>query len=86
MTHEDEFTNVLRLEGHEVLETKRATPDQMASETKRAMLEVRETITQGYLVHESFAGFTDFLVKVDGQSILGDYHYEVWDTKLSKKL
>jgi len=33
-----------------------------------------------------FGGFTDYLVRVPGTSDFGDYHYEVWDTKLSKKL
>ncbi|HHZ71426.1 MAG TPA: TM0106 family RecB-like putative nuclease, partial [Methylococcaceae bacterium] len=33
---------------------------------------------------ENFAGYTDFLVRCEGQSDLGGYHYEVWDTKLSK--
>jgi len=86
LAHEDNFTETLKAEGHQVLETKRATVKQMANATIRAMQEGREIITQGYLVHERFAGFADFLVKVPGASGLGDYHYEVWDTKLSKKL
>ena len=32
----------------------------------------------------AFAGFPDFLVRVDGDSALGAWHYEVWDTKLAR--
>ena len=42
-------------------------------------------IYQGALALGSFAGIADFLVRVDGPSILGSYHYEVWDTKLARK-
>ena len=35
---------------------------------------------------DNFSGIADFLIKVSGKSKLGDYHYEVWDTKLSKKM
>lgn len=42
-----------------------------------------DVIFQAALKSESFAGFADFLVKVPGASLLGDYHYEVWDTKLA---
>lgn len=84
--HEDKFTQKLKDEGHAVYETKRATPEQTAEATLLAMQEGQEIIVQGYLSHENFGGFTDFLVKVPGTSNFGDYHYEVWDTKLSKKL
>jgi len=84
--HEDRFTQSLKDAGHVVLETKRATPEQTAKATLAAMQEGQEIITQGYLSYGTFGGFTDFLVKVPGASNFGDYHYEVWDTKLSKKL
>jgi len=51
--------------------------------TKQALTTGAEVIFQTALCHASFAGFADFLVKVPGQSALGDYHYEVWDTKLA---
>ncbi|PCI43726.1 MAG: helicase [Alphaproteobacteria bacterium] len=86
IAHEDKFTETLKAEGRVVLETKRATPEIMARETIRAMKEGKEVITQGYLALGQFAGIADYLVKVPGPSKLGDYHYEVWDTKLSKKL
>ena len=84
--HEDAFTERLKTLGKDVLETKRATPQQTFEATLSAMKTGQEVITQGYLSLGQFGGFTDYLVRVPGASKLGDYHYEVWDTKLSKKL
>lgn len=50
-----------------------------------AMEEGVDVIFQAVLEHNSFRGHADFLIKVDGKSNLGDYHYEVWDTKLANK-
>lgn len=41
-------------------------------------------IYQGELACGDFTGIADFLVRVDGTSALGNYHYEVWDTKLAR--
>lgn len=84
--HEDAFTERLKTLGKDVLETKRATPQQTFEATLAAMKAGQEVITQGYLSLGQFGGFTDYLVRVPGASNFGDYHYEVWDTKLSKKL
>lgn len=54
--------------------------------TIKAMQSGDEVIVQGYLSHLPFAGYADFLIKVSGASKLGDYHYEVWDTKLSHRV
>lgn len=43
-------------------------------------------IYQAPLALLPFRGRADFLVKVPGQSLLGDYHYEVWDTKLARSI
>ena len=51
-----------------------------------AMHSGADIIYQGYLSKAPFSGFSDFLVKVEGESKLGNYHYEIWDTKLSKTL
>jgi len=84
--HEDSFTETLIAGGHDVLELKRASRMDMAADTIKAMKAGQEVIVQGYLAHGQFAGVSDYLVKVSGKSRLGDYHYEVWDTKLSRKL
>ena len=51
--------------------------------TREAIATGVDVIVQAALELDSFLGFSDFLVKVPGSSQLGDYHYEVWDTKLS---
>jgi len=58
--------------------------DRLAA-TLAAMQEGREVLYQGNLRQEPFEGFPDFLVRVDSSSALGEFHYEVWDTKLARK-
>jgi len=53
-------------------------------DTLAAMRSGADIIYQAGLAASSFKGYADFLVKVEGKSDLGDFHYEVWDTKLSK--
>jgi len=84
--HEGAFAKSLEDEGHDVLEVKRASTKQMASQTVKAIEAGQAIIIQGYLCHEQFAGYVDFLVKVPGKSRFGEFEYEVWDTKLSKKM
>ncbi|HEY9733597.1 MAG TPA: TM0106 family RecB-like putative nuclease [Drouetiella sp.] len=82
--HEAAFLARLREEHDDVVEiTGRDESAELA--TIAAMQAGRAVIYQGVLAAGQFAGRTDFLVKVPGQSKLGDFHYEVWDTKLSKK-
>lgn len=54
--------------------------------TREAMRAGYGIIYQAALEQSPFRGYVDFLVKVPGSSQLGDYHYEVWDTKLSLKV
>ena len=51
--------------------------------TQAAMQNGVDVIYQAVLQRDPFIGHADFLVKVSGQSQLGNYHYEVWDTKLA---
>ena len=55
-----------------------------ADETIKAMKAGYQIIFQAYLCRDKFAGYADFLVRREGSSNLGEYYYEVWDTKLSK--
>src|SRR5690554_2442573 len=55
-------------------------------ETLSAMQAGFDVIAQAKLELGAFAGFTDFLIKVPGVSQLGDFYYEIWDTKLSRSL
>lgn len=54
--------------------------------TLKAMQSGADVIYQAALQKPPFSGFADFLVKVPGGSAIGDYHYEVLDTKLSKMI
>ena len=50
-----------------------------------------DVIAQARLELDQFCGYADFLVKVEhpidrNPSLLGDWHYEVWDTKLASKI
>ena len=56
------------------------------AETIQAMQQGFDVIYQASLSLEPFAGKADFLIKVDTPSKLGDYSYEVWDSKLAFSL
>ncbi len=51
--------------------------------TIEAMKAGVDVIYQAYLCDGAFEGLSDFLVKVEGKSNLGDFYYEVWDSKLA---
>ena len=51
--------------------------------TLRALAEGADAIAQAWLSDGRWTGIADVLLKVQGPSRLGDYHYEVVDTKLS---
>jgi len=84
--HESEFLSSLISSGKNILEIKKEKNDLMLVKTKDAMAKGFDVIAQAYLQLENFGGFADFLIKVPGKSNFGNYHYEVWDTKLSKKM
>lgn len=81
--HEKLFLEKLQ-QTHAVCEI-RGDKDFAAHATLTAMRGGSDVIYQGYLTRDNFAGLSDFLVKVPGASKLGDFHYEVWDTKLARK-
>jgi len=84
--HEDAFLTSLISDGKNVVEITRANSDVMLEKTKKAMADGADVIAQAYLSLDNFSGMADFLMKIPGKSRLGNYHYEVWDTKLSKKM
>lgn len=84
--HEDSFVRALQDAGADICAIGDDRPEVMHAQTIEAMQAGRGIITQAYLAMNRFAGKADFLVKVAGASRLGDFHYEVWDTKLSRKL
>jgi uncharacterized protein len=81
--HEDALEAKFCLQGKRVITIDSNNKNDAHEKTLAAMHGGYEVIVQGYLKHDLFAGYADFLVKVDGKSDLGNYHYEVWDTKLA---
>ena len=56
------------------------------NETIRAMEKGHDLIYHAYLVDGDLRGEADFLIKCDTPSDLGDYSYEVYDTKITRNL
>ncbi|MFN8658896.1 MAG: TM0106 family RecB-like putative nuclease [Candidatus Obscuribacterales bacterium] len=86
--HERKYLEQLRAADNDICvidATNSTTFAHAAAQTIEAMHAGREIIYQGALQLDNFAGRSDFLIKVAGASKLGDYHYQVWDTKLSRK-
>ena len=84
--HEDAILRSFISEGKNVSVIENTKSSSKLSQTRFAMKSGADIITQAYLEMDNFGGIADFLVKVPGKSYLGEYHYEVWDTKLSKKM
>ena len=84
--HEDSILASFISEGKNVSIIEDTTSSSKLSQTRSAMRSGADIITQAYLEMDNFGGIADFLIKVPGKSHLGEYHYEVWDTKLSKKM
>lgn len=86
--HEDKLETRFIAEGRTLVKIKGSNNSERYTKTLEAMKEGVEVIVQARLKLDQFAGFADFLVKVihdSGQtpSKLGNWHYEVWDTKLA---
>ncbi|KTD44662.1 TM0106 family RecB-like putative nuclease [Legionella quateirensis] len=52
--------------------------------TREAMIKGMDVIYQPRLELLPFKGYADFLIKTEGSSRFGDYHYELYDSKLSQ--
>ena len=52
-------------------------------QTDKAMKSGKELIYQGRLANSSWSGRSDFLIKTSNKTNLGNYGYEVTDTKIS---
>ena len=84
--HENAFLEKLRSDGKEVILIEWDDPEPTRERTRKAMRSGADVIAQAYLELDNFGGYADFLVRKSGKSKLGDFHYEVWDTKLSRKM
>lgn len=84
--HERKFEEILSKQHKTVTKITGDNLQEKQDNTIKAMQAGDNVIVQGYLSHLPFAGFADFLIKVSGKSSLGDYYYEVWDTKLAHRV
>ena len=86
MAHEVRYLEKLRQAGRQITELKDVLGGlaQSVAETTAAMVRGDEVIYQAAMMHGSFSGYADFLLRVPGASSLGDWHYEIADTKLAR--
>ncbi len=82
--YEAEFLGKFKEQGKRIAVIEGNTVDVKLSRTQQAMADGVEIVFQACLELPPFRGYADFLVKAPGDSRFGDYHYEVWDTKLSR--
>lgn len=80
--HEHAVLTQLQAEGHDVYAVPQGA-DRPALAVA-AMQAGHPLIYQGELACGDFTGIADFLVRVEGTSALGDYHYEVWEAKCAR--
>ncbi len=87
MDHEKAYLQRLRDEGRDVVEVPEdvdlADRVRLTEDALRAGAEV---IYQATFLHDGHRGHADFLLRTDRPSLLGDYSYDVADTKLARKL
>ncbi len=86
LEHEARFLQDLQESGVAVFDAKASGQSiaAAAEATKRAMAEGAPVIFQGCLHSPEFVGYVDFLRRVDHPSGLGNFSYEVVDTKLAR--
>lgn len=83
LEHEARVLKALRDQANDILELP-VHGERSSEMTLEAMRAGRGIIFQAHLAREPFAGIADFLVRVPGPSLLGDFHYEIWDAKLAR--
>lgn len=81
MEHERELRRQLEREGHTV-----ETVGRGIESTRAAMGSGASILTRARLELAPFAGYADFLARVEGASRVGAHHYEPWDAKLAKSV
>jgi len=84
LTHEKAFVDHLRNKGLQVVELMDEDGENAFQRTVAAMQEGKDVIVQAALQHEQWNGRADILYRVAESSELGDWSYEVIDTKLAQ--
>ncbi len=87
LEHEGNYLKKLKENGQEVIEiSKNLNPEERIAKTNNAMKLGVDVIYQAALNNELWRGDSDFLIRCNKISQLGNYSYEVLDTKLSKRV
>jgi predicted RecB family nuclease len=81
---EQNYVEELKVNGKTVIEINKEDRRKAVSDTMQAMKDGYDVICQARLEHGIWNGWADFLIKVPKESNLGNWSYEVLDTKLSK--
>ena len=85
--HEQAFLESLRATGRHVVEVRLNTARDFEDGTRRtadAMRAGADYVYQAVFLSEGWRGIADFLERVDRPSALGDWSYQVLDTKLAR--
>ncbi|HUP23108.1 MAG TPA: TM0106 family RecB-like putative nuclease [Thermoanaerobaculia bacterium] len=87
LEHERAYLEHLRAQGHAIVELPESGPStaELAQRTRQAMAEGADVIAQATLLDGQWMGRADVLLRVDRASALGDWSYEVVDTKLARE-
>ena len=85
LAHERSFLQQLRASGKSVAEiSSELKREERFDLTPEVLRSGPDVIYQAALQLGSWAGYADFLIRVDTPSLLGNFSYEVLDTKLSR--
>jgi len=84
-SHEAAHLDALKSDGRSVVEIPRGPLAQAAKATRAAMAEGADVIYQGAFLSGQWGGWSDFLERVETPSGLGQFSYEVSDTKLKRR-
>lgn len=86
LKHEKQYLENLIKSGKTVVDCslKSKSDCERAEHTKQQIRAGVEVVYQAFFLDEQFLGYSDFLVRVPQKTILGEFGYEVDDTKLSK--
>jgi predicted RecB family nuclease len=83
--HEKAHLARLTTEGRRVIEIARDDLGSNAAETFAALAKGPDVVFQGAFLSGNWGGWSDFLERVDRPSVLGNFSYEVTDTKLKRR-
>jgi len=85
--HEKAYVESLRARGLKVVDLSagKELSEEAFEKTRAAMASAAAVIVQAPLGHDGFAGYADILLRVEEPSDLGEWSYEVVDTKLSRE-